>query len=346
MIPYSKQTIEQDDIDAVTKTLISPYLTGGPIVKEFEDKLAEYTGYKYAIAVNSGTAALRVINMALLELEKAATHIFTTPITFLATTSTMADSIGGLVRAIRFIDVDKNTLNMSIPKNAYGTLLPIDFAGLPCDEFDHYNPTLIVDSAHSLGAKLSTIPLARTFSFHPVKSITTGEGGAVVTNSTEVNASCLSLRDYGRINGDSKCVSGNYKMPAINAALGTSQLKKIDRFINRRKEIAHRYHNELPCCLRLPFWSDNHAWHLYVIRHSKRNEIREKLKEYKIESQIHYRLVYSHSSLQYLAPIEPLPNAEKATLEVLSIPIFPELTYEMQTYVINSIDKICKELKL
>jgi dTDP-4-amino-4,6-dideoxygalactose transaminase len=349
LIPYNRQTIEQDDIDAVTRVLTSDRLTGGPVVEEFESKLAEYTGYRYAITVSNGTAALDIIYrwLAKLHTELTSLCVKTTPLTYLATSSAAYRDNDNIY--VAYEDIDEITLNMQVPLDTENyVLLPVDFGGLPCRKFDTVkNAKVIVDSAHSIGARLSNAPYARTFSFHPVKNITTGEGGAIVTNDKDLCEYAKCFRDNGRENlNDSKFIGTNYKLSAISAALGISQLKKINSFINIRREIASRYRSELPCCLRLPYWSEDHGWHLYVIRHNRRDEIKERLRAEGIESVINYRLVYEHTSLSSFRPRDPLPNAEKASKEVLSIPIYPTMTDEIQTYVIDKITAICKELKL
>lgn len=346
MIPYNKQTIEQDDIDAVTVALKSDRLTGGPIVARFEEDLAEYLNYSYVAVVSSGTAALDAVYRWLAQ--SGEFKVTTTPLTYLATSSA-AHRGGGEFFDLRYEDIDAQTLNMQIPvSNEHRIILPIDFGGLPCVDFDRPSENIvIVDSSHSIGAKLSNVPYARTFSFHPVKNITTGEGGAVATHDRDLYEFVKAFRDNGRINfDDSRFVGTSYRLSTINAALGSSQLKKIDRFVSRRREIAARYHMELPDCLRLPYWSDDHGWHLYVIRHSRRDEIKRRLADCDIEAVINYRLVYTHTFAKYLRPDKTLTNAEIASKEVLSIPIFPTLTNEMQAFVIASLSKICKELKL
>ena len=315
MIQYGKQNIDQNDKEAVLEVLGSDYLTQGPKVEEFERELAGYCGVKYALAVNSGTAALHLAYLAV-ELQPG-DEVITTPNSFVATTN-MLLACGA---APIFCDIDLDTYNLDVSKveelitPKTKAIVVVDFAGRPCDYdslksiADKHSLLLIADAAHSLGAdhagrKVGSLADITTLSFHPVKSITTAEGGALLTNSKEFYERAKLLRSHGVTKNEEGAnemheLGYNYRLPDLLAALGSSQLKRLDEFIAKRRQVAKWYREELGDSknVQLPTDSQESAWHLYVIRTDNEKDrvgLKKHLMEAGIGTNFHYPAIYKH----------------------------------------------------
>lgn len=319
MIPYGHQFIDKKDVNEVVKVLKSAWLTQGPKVFEFEKALAGYAGAKYAVAVSNGTAALHLAYLAA-GLKKG-DEVITTPNTF-AATSNMLLAVGA--RPV-FCDIRLDTYNIDENKieklitSKTKAIVPVHFAGQPCAMglihkiAKKYKLSVIEDACQALGAeyqgkKIGSCGQAAmaVFSFHPVKSITTGEGGAILTNNKKICAKLISLRNHG-IHKDEQGknvmteLGFNYRLTDIQAALGLSQLKKLNNFIKKRREVITWYQQELKDIreIILPLEAENNysAWHIYVIRAANKKD-REKLSKYLLANGVgvnfHYPAVYSH----------------------------------------------------
>ena len=356
-LPYGRQEIDEDDVAAVVEVLTSDFLTTGPKVEEFEKALANYTGAGYSVAVNSGTSALHVAYFAA-GLE-AHDEIITTPITFAAT----ANAALYLGANVKFVDVDPATGLMdpsgiaSEIVDRTKLIVPIDFAGHPAD-YDSINAVakqhgvpVVADGAHSLGATykgrhVGTLCEATALSMHPVKPITTAEGGAVLTNDAVTFHKAAMFRTHGitRDPNEMKANEGpwwyeqhdlgfNYRLTDLQCALGIAQMAKIDKFITRRRAIAKKYSEALAGSgLGLPAEATGveSGWHLYIARvpdASRRKDFFLKLRELGLGVQVHYIPVYWHpyyKSLGYRRG--QCPNAEDFYSRCLSLPIFPRMT--------------------
>ena len=297
MLNYSRQNIDKKDIQSVIKSLKSEWLTTGPQIKNFEDDLKEYVNVKYCSVVNSATSALHLSCLAL-NIKKN-DYVWTTSNTFVSTAN--AAILCGA--KIDLIDIDKKNFNLDISQLEYKlkvaklknklpkVIILVHFSGLPCDLEQifklkkKYNFKIIEDASHALGAKFKNDKIGNckyseitVFSFHPVKMITTGEGGAVTTNIKKIHNKIQSLRSHGIIRQPTKNepwlfnqvdLGLNYRMTDIQASLGISQLKKINFFLKERNKIAHLYDKLLKdCSIVLPNLSDNRfysSFHLYVI---------------------------------------------------------------------------------
>lgn len=322
---YAAHSVSEDDIAAVVRVLRSDWLTQGPELERFEVALAAYTGAKYAVACNSGTAALylayRAANTA---------AIVTSPLTFMATANAalMADM------RVYFEDVDPATGNVVMQDREPGLAVPVHFAGraapIPT------NCTVVEDAAQALGAMdfdgCSRVgscahSLAACFSLHASKPCPAGEGGAVTTNDEGFAREVRSLRDHGRRDGLMVSLSGNYRMPDILAALALSQLGRCDEMREKRRTLALIYHDHLRCDGVLqPEWSPDAAWHLYPIRikGGKRDEVKAKLAAQGIFAQVHYSpIVPAHPYWREAFPNQEhtFPNAEAWAAEELSLPL-------------------------
>ncbi|MBU0660595.1 UDP-4-amino-4,6-dideoxy-N-acetyl-beta-L-altrosamine transaminase [Patescibacteria group bacterium] len=373
MIPYGRQSIEEEDIHAVVEALRSDWLTQGPKLKEFEEKLAAYCGAKYAVAVSNGTTALHVAYLGLGIGE--GDEVITTPNTFVAT-SNMLLVVGATPV---FCDIDPKRYNIDVEKieslitPSTKAISLVHFAGHPVDIdtieriAKKHNLLVIEDSCQALGATYKNKKIgsctqsnAAVFSFHPVKSITTGEGGAILTNDKELYEKMMRLRTHGvtkdpelleEYHGDwyfETCELGyNYRMTDMQAALGISQLKQLDTFIEKRNKQATYYNEQLKDVsnIVLPTVDDTvrSAWHLYVIQVLKehRKEIFDAMREAGIGVQVHHVPVHIHPLFKkVLGEQKYLVHADEYYSRCFSLPIFPKMTREEQNHVIGTLKHI------
>lgn len=369
MIPYGRQTIDVDDIRAVTEVLTSDWLTTGPAVPAFEEELAERVGASHAVAVSSGTAALHCAMYALGI--GPGDEVIVPPITFLATANAVLYQGGTPV----FADVEPGTLLLD-PEAAAAAITPrtkailtVDFAGHPSHYdalrrlADRHGLALAADACHALGAAQDGRPVGSladvtVFSFHPVKHITTGEGGMLVTNDLELARRARRLRGHGvdadfrerQARGaweyDMVELGFNYRLSDIHSALGRSQLQKLPKFLARRRELAGIYDRTLA---GLPDLSPLdvlpgafHAYHLYVIRVAGglRDALFAHLRRAGIAANVHYKPVHLHSyyRLQLGTRPDTFPVAEAAGKEILSLPLYPGIE---ETQMRNVIAALC-----
>jgi UDP-4-amino-4,6-dideoxy-N-acetyl-beta-L-altrosamine transaminase len=368
MIPYGRQTIDEDDIQAVVDVLRSDYLTTGPKIAEFEKAVADYVGAKYAVAIANDTAALHAACYVAGIGE--GDEVITTPITFAASSNCVLYCGGTPV----FADIDPKTYNID-PEDIRRkitdktkAIIAVHLAGQPCDmDAIHaiareHNLIVIEDAAHALGAeykgkKIGALSDMTTFSFHPVKPITTGEGGMVVTNNEELYRKLVLFRSHGITRKEEEMtrtegswfyqqidLGYNYRMTDIQCALGCSQMKKLDGFLARRRAIAKRYDEAFADCdnivtpYQLP--DTNSGWHLYIIqvRNCDRKEVFEKLRENGIGVNVHYIPVYQHPYYrQHGYQDVCCPVAEEVYAHIISLPIYPRLSDAQQDEVIQKI---------
>lgn len=379
MIPYGRQNISQADIDAVVEVLKSDFLTQGPAITSLEQALEEKTGAKHAIAMCNATAALHIACLAL-DLGPG-DRLWTTPITFVASAN-----CGRYCGAtVDFVDIDPQTFNMSPEAleeklrqaERSGTLPKIIVAVHMCGQSPQmesiaklaraYDIRIIEDASHAVGARYLGKPVGSgthaditVFSFHPVKIITTGEGGVALTNDPHLAVLMERLRSHG-ITRDEKLMEGqsdgpwyyqqlelglNYRITDIQAALGLSQLTRLDAFVARRREIADVYDTafqnlavDLPG--RLP--EAESSWHLYVIRlqdHSRHRQVFEGLRASGIGVNLHYIPVHLQPYYrQFGFGPGDFPASENYYSRAISIPIYPDLTAEKQAAVVSAIEK-------
>jgi len=377
MIPYGHQEITQSDIDAVTKVLQSDFLTQGSVVPKFEKSVADYCGVKYGVATNSATSSLHIACLALGL--KEGDYLWTSPITFIASANC------GLYcgAKVDFVDIDPETYNLSpqfleekliqaekdnkLPK----IVVPVHFAGQSCEmEKIHqlsqkYRFKIIEDASHAIGGKYKNRPIGNcqysditVFSFHPVKIITTGEGGMAVTNNQNLSDRMSLLRSHGitrdldqmthEPDGDwyyQQIELGyNYRITDIQAALGISQLQRLDKYVKKRHNIAKKYNSELEGVnLAIPYQSKESysSYHLYVIllhdNISKyHKEIFTELRKRGIGVNLHYIPVYRQPYYSYIES-NNYPNSEFYYSRAISLPIYPTLTTKDQNYIIEEL---------
>jgi perosamine synthetase len=358
MINYGKHYIDQDDIDAVTEVLKSDFLTTGPQVKRFEFKLCEYTGYRHCVAVNSGTAALHAACYAINI--KPGDEVIVPAISFIATANCVRYCGGKPV----FADIDPDTLlidpesikKLITPKTK--AIISMDYAGQLCDyaairKICNDNKLFFIsDSCHSFGGInsiaenqkllfIKLIPDIICYSFHPVKNVTTGEGGAMLTNLIDCHYNAQRLRNHGRNEDHESYTLGyNYRMSDIHAALGISQLKKQLKFQIRRYEIAEKYHEELKCEKLKQLKDRIHVYHLFVIKVKNRYEFQKYMMQNGINCVVHYQPIYSHTyySSDYENGINNCLNTEKIRDHIISIPIYYSLSDIQQDHIIKCIN--------
>ena len=354
-IPYGRQSIGPDDIAAVEKIFSSPWLTQGPVVPEFEAAVAEKVGAQFAVAFTSATAALHGCTAA--AGIKPGDTVYTSPITFIASAN-CARYVGATPA---LLDIDPSTWNID-PRDIdqrISALVAVDFAGLPMQwEGLTSRPRVIIEDAdHALGARAAAGPVGNcavadmtVFSFHPVKPITTGEGGMVTTNDPELAERLRSFRSHGiqRVDDpesweyDAATLGYNYRMTELQASLGLSQLAKLDSFILRRNELADRYREllgDLPIDLPPAAQADcTHGYHLFVIGVDNRREVFRGLRRAGVRVQVHYIPVHHHSvSSDLNIPEGGFPNAEAYYERAISLPIYPDLTFDEQDQVVKTL---------
>lgn len=374
MIPYGKQTIEQDDIQAVVDVLKSDFLTTGPKIAEFEQIVADYVGAKYAVAISNGTSALHAACFA--AGIGPGDEVITTPLTFAASANCVLYCGGTPV----FADVDPKTYNID-PEDIRRkitdrtkAIIAVHLAGQPCDmDAIHsiareHGLIVIEDGAHALGSvykgkKVGSMSDMTTFSFHPVKPITTGEGGMIVTDNEDFYKKMVLFRSHGITRDDSMMTRNdgpwfyqqfdlgyNYRITDIQCALGCSQMKKLDRFLARRKEIVARYNEAFADCDNIitPYQlSDTESgWHLYIVqvKNCDRRQVFEAMREKGIGVNVHYIPVYMHPYYQeHGYENVHCANAEEIYSHIISLPLYPGLTSEQQDYVIDTLKSLCEE---
>ena len=384
MIPYGRQEITEADIAEVEKVLRSDFLTQGPVVPKFEKAIANYCGASYAVATNSATSALHIACIAL-DLGPG-DWLWTSPNTFVASAN-----CGRYCGAnIDFVDIDPKTYNMSVDllseklvqAEKSGKLpkivVPVHYAGQPCDMTKihelskRYGFKIIEDASHAIGASYNQIKVGTcthsditVFSFHPVKIITTAEGGMTLTNDKEIADKISRLRTHGITNDKTKMrqrydneiwnyqqidLGFNYRMNDIQAALGLNQLKRLDQYVDRRHEIAKHYDAELKNLpLTTPWQAPNvhSSYHLYPILIKIDSDIKSQKQFYNelrannILVNLHYTPVHRHPYYENLGfKKNDFPISEKFHQEVLSIPIYATLKDEHQEFVIETLKKV------
>jgi len=384
MIPYGHQDISEEDIEAVVEVLRSDYLTQGPAVPVFEQVICDYTEAKYGVAVNSGTSALHIACLAL-ELGKG-DWLWTTPITFVASANC------GLYcdAKVDFVDIDPITWNLSAEKleeklkeaeregKLPKVIVAVHLCGLSCDMekisnlSKQYGFSIIEDASHALGGQYQEKNIGNgqysdisTFSFHPIKNITTGEGGMAVTNNPQLAEKMRRLRSHG-ITSDPALMTHskdglwyyqqielgfNYRMSDLHAALGISQLKRLDEFIANRRSIAKRYDQALSgLSLQLPSKSKTNsedsssAYHLYIIRlqnsqgKSDRKILLEALRDKDVQAHVHYIPLHTQPYYQQFGFKEgDFPEAENYYSEAMTLPIYSAMSSIEQDTVVREL---------
>jgi UDP-4-amino-4,6-dideoxy-N-acetyl-beta-L-altrosamine transaminase len=377
VIPYGRQNITEEDIKTVVATLTSDFLTQGPQVLKFEKKFASYVDAEFAVAVSNATAGLHIATLSL-GLQPGQ-RVITTPITFAASANCVR-YVGG---EVWFVDIDPDTYLISIPKlkkliaskpkGFFSGIIPVDFAGLPVNMEKisqiaksndlwtvacHAPGAFFTDSTgKKIKAGSNLYSECTVFSFHPVKHIACGEGGMVTTNSEEIYRKLLSLRSHGITKDNMSKNDGgwyyemqelgfNYRLTDIQAALGITQLAKNPKGVNRRNDIAKRYQKAFEGkvkCQLLPNDQLN-AHHLFVIEVPKRKELYDFLRVHSIYAQIHYIPVHT---LPYYKEIgyenADLSNAENYYEHCISLPMYPSLSDEEQSFVIQKVLEFTNE---
>ena len=371
-IHYGKQWISDDDIERVAEVLKSDFLTTGPVVQEFEKEFAKYVEAKYAVAVANGTAALHLSAKAMGV--ETGSEVITSPMSFAATSNCILYNSGTPV----FSDItdrgviDPEHIVKKVNQNTTG-IIPVHYMGLPCelDEINRianeHNLFVIEDACHAIGAKYRSSSVGSckysdlaAFSFHPVKQITTGEGGIITTNNEELYDLLRLLRTHGITRNKSEFLTShsepwfqemhhlgfNYRLTDIQAALGLSQLSRINEFVARRREIAKAYFDffedfEEHVEVIVEREHEFNSYHLFVIklkRHNERREIFDYLWSKGIHCQVHYIPIYWHPYYRKIGyEKERLQKTESFYEQIISLPMYPALTDTELEFVFSSI---------
>lgn len=389
MIPYGRQSVSEEDIEAVVEVLRSDFLTQGPKVSEFENTLCRYTGAEYSIAVNSATSALHLSCMAL-DLG-AGDILWTSAVTFVASAN-CAFYCGATVD---LIDIDPATYNLNVNDlekklehaKASGRLpkiiVAVHMAGQPCEMkaikalADRYQVSLIEDASHAIGATYQNGKVGAcaysdltVFSFHPVKIVTSGEGGAVLTNNKQLAKRVELLRSHGVTRDVNDMVNTsegdwyyeqvslgfNYRITDIHAALGISQTKRLDEFVARRNHIAQSYNqafSDLP--LKLPKVANGNisAWHLYIVRldleqiHADRKQVFDALRANGLHVNVHYIPLYKQPYFIEKLGVDAsrFPEAEQYYKEALTLPLYPSMSQADIDCVIETVGSVIGSFK-
>ncbi|WP_440994352.1 DegT/DnrJ/EryC1/StrS family aminotransferase [Cysteiniphilum litorale] len=378
-LPFAKPSISEEAIADVVESLRSGWLTTGPKLKKFESMLQEYHNAPHALCLNSATAGL---HLALLALDlKPEDEVITTPMTFAATLNVI-EIVGAKVKLVDVerdtYNIDVTKIEAAITPNTK-VIMPVHFAGLPVDLdpiyalAKKYNLTVIEDAAHSIGAeykgkKLGTFGDMQVFSFHPNKNMTTGEGGCVVTRDDAI-AKHISLTRFHGMDREAWNRFGKegsahyqivypgfkYNMMDLQAALGIHQLPALDGFIAKRTQLAKRYYEKLANFDALilpkpPQFEHKHAWHLFAptlntqVVKITRDELMTQLKQHNIGCGVHYEAahLYPYYANKYGFKKGDFPNAEEIGANVISLPLFPDMTFAEQDDVLDALNKILR----
>jgi UDP-4-amino-4,6-dideoxy-N-acetyl-beta-L-altrosamine transaminase len=378
MIPYGKHEITSEDINEVIKVLKSDFITQGTTTPKFERRLSKYCNVNHVVAVNSCTSALHIACRAL-GLGQG-DILWTSPISFVASAN-CAIYCGA---SVDFVDIDPDTALMSVEhleeklkkaklmKKLPKIVIPVHFSGQSCDMKSisllgkKYGFSIIEDAAHAMGARYDNAPVGcclysdiTVFSFHPVKIITTAEGGAAMTNCDDLNRKMMIYRSHGIVRNFSNDkrlswmyeqvdIGYNYRMPDINAALGLSQLNRLNGYVSKRVEIANWYDqnftddNVVPLFKNIDTTQSSH--HLYVLRimdgESKRNELFAYLRSSGIGVNVHYMPIYKHPFFKKLGV--RLENAENYFSSAISLPIFPNINRSDSYKIVDKVSEFFK----
>lgn len=356
-LPYARQSLNQDDVDAVVAVLGGDWLTQGPAIGEFEAALAEATTARHVVAFSSGTAALHAACAA--AGLGPGDRVGVPALTFAASVA-CAVHVGA---SPVLLDIDPATLNLDpadVPDDLDG-LVAVHYAGLPVDLANLASrPRVVIeDAAHALGARTPDGPVGSCahsdlccLSFHPVKPITTGEGGAVTTNDAGLAARLRSFRSHGTTPTPERGgwaydigVAGfNYRLTDMQAALGASQLRRLEEFIGRRNALAERYRRllvDLP--IQLPPAAPpgcRHGYHLFAVRLAERRRVYDELRGLGIGVQVHYVPIHHHTAFRHLAAPGALPGTEAAYAGLLSLPLFPDMAEPDQDRVVGALGAV------
>jgi len=382
-ISYARQSIDGQDIKEVVEALKSDWLTQGPKTREFESALCKYTGAKYAVVVSSGTAALHLSMMALGVVIKD--KVLTSPITF----SASANCVIYVGAKPEFIDIDSKTYHLDLDKlkdflkvpsqrKGVRVVVPVHFMGTVAEMFqirkicDKHGIKIVEDAAHALGAKYrlkNKAPWIKVgsckhsdvtiFSFHPIKHITTGEGGAILTNDKKIYLKAVTLRHHGIAKSvsqpgwfyDIADLGFNYRITDFQCALGVSQLKKLDRMVRERRRLVSIYNQHFSKLkgVKIPFQRPNSyaSYHLYVLRFeaNKRNKLYDYLRKNNILTQVNYIPVHllSFYAKKFGYKRGDFPIAEKYFRECLSLPLYVGLSKIDQLKVIKEITRFFEQ---
>ena len=373
-LPYGKQWISEEDIEAVVQILRGDFLTTGPAIDQFERVVANYVGANYAVTFANGTAALHgaVFATGIVEDDE----VITTPMTFAASANCVLYQKGRPV----FADIDPMTGNIDIETiedlitSKTKAIIPVDYTGRPVEIdkirciAEKYGLFIIEDAAHAFGAsyngvRVGTLADMTMFSFHPVKHITTGEGGIIVTNSVEYYEKLLMFRSHGITKDPSKwskdegpwyhemqCLGYNYRMTDIQAALGTSQLQKSDDFLMRRRQLVNQYREGLASLegVILPPQDveGESSWHLFVIQLELeklmvgRREVFEALQAENIGVNVHYIPVYHHPYYMKMDYHPKCPQVERFYERIITLPLFPAMRDQDIQDVVRAMNKV------